>query len=181
MNRKKIERFVKLLDGRDLSSLSIEIDGSLLKITKGRDLSVSTDLFDHPCASGSGFDPQSGGEFHPSGHFPPEGVRRSSSGPEFGNLRKTAESSDHSHVITSRYVGFFYSTSVSDMVQTLSIGDRVRKGQPVGMVESMGIEHVIKSDVEGILRSMEAIDGQPVEYGQSLFRLELENSQESAS
>lgn len=132
MNRKEIERFVKLLDGRNSGSLSIEIDGSVLRISKAM----------KPC-------------------FP--------AGSDRG-----IESTVPSLVITSRYVGFFYSTSVSDVVQTLSIGDRVRKSQPLGMVESMGIEHIIKSDVDGILKSVEAIDGQPVEYGQPLFSLELE-------
>ena len=50
-------------------------------------------------------------------------------------------------------------------------GDRVEKGQTLGIVEAMKLMNEIESDFDGEIAEIYVENGQPVEYGQKLFRI----------
>ena len=54
----------------------------------------------------------------------------------------------------------------------LVAGDRVKEGQIVGAVESLNVLNEIESPATGRVRTILVSDGQPVEYGQALIRVE---------
>lgn len=78
--------------------------------------------------------------------------------------------------IKAERVGSFYSTHASDMQDSLHVGDILQKDQPIGMIESMGIEYIIKSPEKCVLIETFANDTQPVEYGEILFKLKIVES-----
>ncbi len=74
-------------------------------------------------------------------------------------------------VITSPLVGTFYAAASPDAEPYVSIGDSVKKGQIVGIVEAMKLMNEIESDVDGVVEAILIDDASIVEYGQALFRI----------
>ena len=74
--------------------------------------------------------------------------------------------------IKSPLVGVFYVAPSEDAEPFVSVGDRVKKGQVVGIVEAMKLMNEITSDCDGVIREVCADNAQAVEYGQPLFRVE---------
>ncbi|HIS47278.1 MAG TPA: acetyl-CoA carboxylase biotin carboxyl carrier protein [Candidatus Scybalocola faecigallinarum] len=73
--------------------------------------------------------------------------------------------------ITSPIVGVFYSASGPEEEPFVKVGDTVKKGQIVGIVEAMKLMNEIESDVDGVIEEVLVENAQNVEYGQSLFRV----------
>ncbi|HIR00469.1 MAG TPA: acetyl-CoA carboxylase biotin carboxyl carrier protein [Candidatus Scybalocola faecavium] len=73
--------------------------------------------------------------------------------------------------ITSPIVGVFYSASGPEEEPFVKVGDTVKKGQVVGIVEAMKLMNEIESDVDGVIEEVLVENAQNVEYGQSLFRV----------
>ena len=80
-----------------------------------------------------------------------------------------SESQDH--LVKSPIVGTFYSSPGPDAEAFVKLGDRVSKGQVVCIVEAMKLMNEIEADVGGEVVKIMAENGQPVEYGQSLFAI----------
>ncbi len=74
--------------------------------------------------------------------------------------------------ITSPLVGTFYRSSSLDAPPFVEVGQEVHRGDVLCLVESMKLMNEIESDVDGIVVSIVVENGQPVEYGQTLFLLE---------
>ena len=53
----------------------------------------------------------------------------------------------------------------------VKVGDTVKKGQVVGIVEAMKLMNEIESEYDGIVEAVLVKDGETVEYGQPLFRI----------
>ncbi|GAB6183283.1 acetyl-CoA carboxylase biotin carboxyl carrier protein [Thermodesulfovibrio hydrogeniphilus] len=80
---------------------------------------------------------------------------------------------EHLHTITSPLVGTFYRTPSPDSPPFVEIGTRVEKGQVLCIIEAMKIMNEIESDVSGIVKKILVENGQPVEYGEPLFLIEV--------
>jgi acetyl-CoA carboxylase biotin carboxyl carrier protein len=78
---------------------------------------------------------------------------------------------DKSHVVTSPFVGTFYKRPNPDAAAYVNQGDKVGKGQVLCIVEAMKLMNEIEADIAGTLVAILVEDGQPVEYGQALFRI----------
>ena len=75
------------------------------------------------------------------------------------------------HDITSPMVGTFYRAPAPDAKAFVEVGDRVKVGQTVCIVEAMKLMNEIVADAEGTVEAISAENGQPVEYGQVLFQI----------
>ena len=71
--------------------------------------------------------------------------------------------------IVSPIVGMFYAASSPDAEPFVKVGDRVTKGQVIGIVEAMKLMNEIQSDVTGIVTEIYVENGDGVEYGQPLI------------
>jgi acetyl-CoA carboxylase biotin carboxyl carrier protein len=78
---------------------------------------------------------------------------------------------DSLHAVTSPMVGTFYTSPSPDSEPFVATGDRVKKGQTVCIIEAMKIMNEIEADVDGEIVEIAAPNGEPVEYGQALFRI----------
>jgi acetyl-CoA carboxylase biotin carboxyl carrier protein len=75
------------------------------------------------------------------------------------------------HVISSPIVGTFYAAPSPDSEPYVQVGDRVRQGQVLCIVEAMKLMNEIESDVDGEIVKILGRNAQPVEFGEPLFAL----------
>lgn len=75
-------------------------------------------------------------------------------------------------VVYSPLVGTFYAAPAEDAEPFVSVGDRVKKGQTLAIIEAMKLMNEIESEYDGVVTEIYAANGQTVEYGQALFRIE---------
>jgi acetyl-CoA carboxylase biotin carboxyl carrier protein len=80
---------------------------------------------------------------------------------------------DGAHVLTSPLVGTFYRASAPDADPFVEVGQRVKKGQVLCIVEAMKLMNEIEADVDGTLIKILPANAQPVEYGEPLFAIEI--------
>lgn len=66
-------------------------------------------------------------------------------------------------------VGTFYNAPSPDAEPYVKAGDRVQKGQILGIIEAMKLMNEIESEYDGVVEEILAANGQMVEYGQPLF------------
>lgn len=74
-------------------------------------------------------------------------------------------------LILSPLVGTFYTAPSEDAAPYVAVGDTVKKGQTLAIVEAMKLMNEIESEYDGVVEEVLAENGQPVEYNQPLFRL----------
>ncbi|MBU0534050.1 MAG: acetyl-CoA carboxylase biotin carboxyl carrier protein [Candidatus Omnitrophica bacterium] len=77
------------------------------------------------------------------------------------------------HEIVSPMIGTFYSSPAPDSAPFVEIGQEINEDDTVCIIEAMKIMNEIKADVKGKIIKMLAENGQPVEFGQPLFLIEL--------
>jgi acetyl-CoA carboxylase biotin carboxyl carrier protein len=77
------------------------------------------------------------------------------------------------HIVKSPMVGTFFGSPSPGAGSFVNPGDRVSKGQVVGIVEAMKLMNEIESDAAGEVVKCLVSDGQPIEYGQPLFSLRI--------
>ena len=99
----------------------------------------------------------------------------------FANAKETAETakateaseveslSSAQHSIDSPLVGIFYTAPGEGEEPFVRVGDRVKKGQTLGIVEAMKLMHEITCEETGVIKEICAENGAAVEYGQKLF------------
>lgn len=92
--------------------------------------------------------------------------------PEEQKSEKEAAKSEKTKHITSPMVGTFYRAPSPDVQSFVEVGDTVKKGQIVCIVEAMKLMNEIESEFNGKIVSILIENGQPVEYGEPLFVIE---------
>ncbi len=76
------------------------------------------------------------------------------------------------HVVTSPMVGTFYRASSPGAKAFAEVGDTVKAGQAICIIEAMKIMNEIEADKDGVISKILVENGKPVEYGQPLFIIE---------
>lgn len=73
------------------------------------------------------------------------------------------------HVIKSPMVGTFYRASTPGAKPFVEVGQTVKAGDTLCIIEAMKLLNEIESDYDGVVKAILVENGQPVEYGQPLF------------
>jgi acetyl-CoA carboxylase biotin carboxyl carrier protein len=73
------------------------------------------------------------------------------------------------HVVKAPMVGTFYRAPAPDAKPFVEVGDVVKEGQTVCVIEAMKLMNEIEADASGTIKAILVENGQPVEYGQALF------------
>ena len=68
-------------------------------------------------------------------------------------------------------VGTFYRTPAPDADDFVAVGDAVREGQTLCIIEAMKVMNEIKAETSGTIIEVCAEDASPVQYGDVLFRI----------
>ena len=83
----------------------------------------------------------------------------------------TEETEDETLFITSPIVGTFYSAPAPDAPAFVKVGDQVKNGQTVCILEAMKLMNEIQSEFDCEIEAVLVSNEQKVEYGQPLFRV----------
>jgi oxaloacetate decarboxylase alpha subunit len=76
------------------------------------------------------------------------------------------------HAVRSPMVGTFYRAATPSTPSFVEVGDQVKVGQTLCILEAMKLMNELASDVDGVVREIKAENGAAVEYGQVLFHIE---------
>lgn len=97
---------------------------------------------------------------------PPASVSAAASAPD-----AAADPTAGAHIVKSPIVGTFYDAPAPDADTFVKVGDTVRNGQVLCIVEAMKLMNEIESDAAGEIIKVFTVAGQPVEYGQPLYAI----------
>lgn len=73
------------------------------------------------------------------------------------------------HIVTSPMVGSFYRAPSPGADAFVQVGDTVKEGQTICIIEAMKLLNEIEADKSGVVKEILVENGQAVEYGQPLF------------
>lgn len=76
--------------------------------------------------------------------------------------------------VNSPFVGTFYCAPSPSEKPFVEIGSKVKKGQTIGIVEAMKLMNAIEADADGYIKQILKKDGDPVEFGETLFIIDTE-------
>ena len=140
----------------DLTELEVEQEGLKLRICRGP-----------------------GGQY--SAQLPPATTAQSETvaGPGNGHAQisatptpaETGHSEENIFFIKSPMVGTFYRTPAPEMPPFVEVGHTVKEKSPVCIIEAMKVMNEIQAEVAGTIVEILLENGQPVEYGQPLFKV----------
>ncbi len=80
-----------------------------------------------------------------------------------------AEPEDDGYMVAAPMVGTFYGSSSPGAAPYVQVGDRIDEGDTLCIIEAMKMMNQIEADVSGVVKSIRVQNGEPVEYGQTLF------------
>ncbi|MDP4160885.1 MAG: acetyl-CoA carboxylase biotin carboxyl carrier protein [Bacillota bacterium] len=153
LNLQEIKELIKIIDETEISELNLESDGVKIAIRKGLSsiasvpVTAAARVAEPPVQSAPNVETTSAKEAEPV-------------------------IGENTEVITAPMVGTFYSAQSPEAAPFVEIGQIVKVGQPVCIVEAMKLMNEIESEVEGKVIQILVENGQPVEYGQPLFVIE---------
>ena len=144
----ELRKLIGLLEEKGLAVFELEVEG--LKVKIGRNAPQPT----------------------PSAIAPPAGP---ASGPAAeaaaAAVALAIEAAKGHHMITSPMVGTFYRAPDPASPPFVDIGDVVKKGQTLCIIEAMKLMNEIEADVDGTVVEIYGENAKPVEYGQKLFAI----------
>lgn len=83
-----------------------------------------------------------------------------------------AQESENCVSVRSPLVGVFYAAPAENAAPFVRVGDAVQKGQTLCLVEAMKLMNEIPAETDGIIAEICVTNGQMVEYGTELFRIQ---------
>src|SRR5436853_4966220 len=81
------------------------------------------------------------------------------------------EPAQEGHVVKAPMVGTFYRSPSPDAKAFVEVGQAVKEGDTICIIEAMKLMNEIEADASGTVKAILVENGQPVEYGQPLFIL----------
>ncbi len=90
---------------------------------------------------------------------------------EHAPSEKKAAEIGSDNVVISPLVGTFYTSSSPEAEPFVKVGDHVKKGQVLGIIEAMKLMNEIESEFDGVVEAVLVPNEGVVEYGQPLFRI----------
>jgi|TARA_B110000503_G_C7013302_1_gene356617 acetyl-CoA carboxylase biotin carboxyl carrier protein len=80
-----------------------------------------------------------------------------------------APAAPEGHAVKSPMVGTFYRASSPGASPFVEVGQAVKEGEPICIIEAMKLLNEIEADKSGVIKAILVENGEPVEYGQPLF------------
>jgi len=146
---------IRLVEESDIDSLDVERLTTRVRIRKS------------PPAAGQGPAGLHVIEAHaPSAPAVSSGVSDTEEGEE------NAAATDGWFEVNSPMVGTFYRAPSPESDAFVSLGDSVEVGQTLCILEAMKLMNELKSEIAGVVREIAAENAEPVEFGQTLFRID---------
>jgi acetyl-CoA carboxylase biotin carboxyl carrier protein len=150
MDLRKLKKLIDLVQESGIAELEITEGEEKVKIVKGGAISVSQAA---PAAPPP-----------PSAPPAPPPAAAAAPAPEAAPVQE-------GHVVKAPMVGTFYRSPSPDAKVFVEVGQSIKEGQTICIIEAMKLMNEIEADASGVVKAILVENGQPVEYGQPLFIL----------
>ena len=148
MDLRKLKKLIDLVQESGIAELEITEGEEKVKIVKGGVVSVSAPpVMAMPMAA-------------------PAAAPAAAAAPA-----EAADASQDGHVVKAPMVGTFYRSPSPDAKVFVEVGQAVKEGDTICIIEAMKLMNEIEADASGVVKAILVENGQPVEYGQPLFIL----------
>jgi acetyl-CoA carboxylase biotin carboxyl carrier protein len=168
LNLKELKEILQLLDEKEITEFELEEEGMKLRIRKAAAGPPHTAPVPAP--------PLPAGAPAVTAPSPSPAVTPSAAAvPAPAAVPPVEEPVDESLLIVkSPIVGTFYRTPDPNSPPFVSVGDRVKPGQVLCIIEAMKLMNEIEAEVAGEILKIHHETGQPVQYGDPLFSIRLD-------
>jgi acetyl-CoA carboxylase biotin carboxyl carrier protein len=150
MDLRKLKKLIDLVQESGIGELEITEGEEKVKIVKGGGVSVATAPAAAPVPAS------------------PAPAAQPAAAPATGAEPAPGEGG---HVVKAPMVGTFYRSPSPDAKVFVEVGQSVKAGETICIIEAMKLMNEIESDAAGVVKAILVENGQPVEYGQPLFIL----------
>jgi len=154
MDLRKLKKLIDLVQESGIAELEITEGEEKVKIVKGGVVSVSPPVMAtaHPAAPVAG--------------APPAAITGAAA-----SAAPDSAPAVEGHVVKAPMVGTFYRSPSPDAKPFVEVGQAVKEGDVICIIEAMKLMNEIDADAAGTVKAILVENGQPVEYGQPLFIL----------
>lgn len=148
MDLRKLKKLIDLVQESGIAELEITEGEEKVRIAKGGEVSVAPAPMGPVAASAASAAPAAA----------------------LGAPASAAESAAETrHTLNAPMVGTFYRAPAPDAKPFAEVGQQIKEGETVCIIEAMKLMNEIEADVSGTVVEILVENGQPVEYGQPLF------------
>jgi len=156
MDLRKLKKLIDLVQESGIAELEITEGEEKVKIVKGGAVSIVPGTVASAAAGGAVAAP----EPRPPATAPPAGAPATEPPP-----------GEDGHLVKAPMVGTFYRSASPDAKVFVEVGQTVKEGDTICIIEAMKLMNEIEADASGVVKAILVENGQPVEYGQPLFIL----------
>jgi acetyl-CoA carboxylase biotin carboxyl carrier protein len=149
MDLRKLKKLIDLVQESGIAELEITEGEEKVKIVKGGVVSVSA----------------------PPVMAMPAGAPAGAPAPAAAPAGESRDAGQEGHVVKAPMVGTFYRSPSPDAKVFVEVGQAVKEGDTICIIEAMKLMNEIEADASGVVKAILVENGQPVEYGQPLFIL----------
>jgi acetyl-CoA carboxylase biotin carboxyl carrier protein len=150
MDLRKLKKLIDLVQESGIAELEITEGEEKVKIVKGGPVNVT--------AAAPSVAPAAEARAAPQASASPPAAADTAPGQE-------------GHVVKAPMVGTFYRSPSPDAKAFVEVGQAVKEGETICIIEAMKLMNEIEADASGVVKAILVENGQPVEYGQPLFIL----------
>jgi acetyl-CoA carboxylase biotin carboxyl carrier protein len=158
LDLKELKEILQILEEKDIAEFELEEEGMKLRIRKAAPAALN-----HGAASPgplvATFAPVAGAAAGPTPVPPPAAAAPAAAEPADTGLT----------IVKSPIVGTFYRTPDPNAPPFVEVGDRIRVGQVLCIIEAMKLMNEIEAEVAGEVVKVHRESGQPVQFGDPLF------------
>ena len=156
MTLDEIKQLIEFIKGQDLTEFELEQDGFKVRIKSGGNHHQVMAVPQMPATM-------------PMMTAAPMAAPVGAAAPATGAV--TDDNGGELAIVKSPIVGTFYRSAEPGAKAFVSVGDTVRKGQVLCIIEAMKLMNEIDSEYDGEIVSVYVENGQPVQYGERLFAI----------
>ena len=161
MTLDEIKRLIEFLREQDVTEFELDYDGVKLRLKSGVATTAHVPMVPvvHAMTPAAAVAPVAAA---PAGNAPASPAAADS---------EPSEEGTELAIVKSPIVGTFYRASEPEAKNFVDIGETVKKGQVLCIIEAMKLMNEIDSEYDGEIVNIYVENGQPVQYGERLFAI----------
>ena len=167
MNLKELKEILQMLDERDITEFELEEEGKRLRVRRASSAAAPVALVAAPPAPA----PAPVAPVAPPVAAAPRPEPPPPSAPVAVPAPPAGDAASGLAVVKSPIVGTFYRSPDPNGAPFVSVGDHVKIGQVLCIIEAMKLMNEIECEVAGEVVKVHHDNGQPVQYGEPLFTI----------
>ena len=153
MDIRKVKKLIELLEESGIAEIEIKEGEESVRISRGPTGPMMPQFISAPMAA-------------------PAALAAAPASAEAATHTPTARHKDDKNIVPSPMVGTFYAAATPTAPPFVQVGDDVKAGQVLCIIEAMKMMNQIESDRAGKVTAIMCKNGDPVEFGQALFVVE---------